>query len=83
MTTCLGWRTQLCKREFRLCGQSLGISDVSAAKLAMAFYMSLLDQGSPEIALWRARCELATDLNDMTWLSPILIHQQNRTEDCA
>jgi CHAT domain-containing protein len=51
------------------------VSDDGARKLALAFYHSLLEQGSPEIALWNARCELAVDRNDTTWLSPILIHQ--------
>lgn len=53
------------------------VSDKSALKLAMAFYQSLLEQGSPEVALWSARRELAAlDRNDPTWLSPILIYQQ-------
>ncbi|MCP4529548.1 MAG: CHAT domain-containing protein [Aestuariibacter sp.] len=51
------------------------VSDDGARKLALAFYRSLLEQGSPEIALWSARCELSIDRNDTTWLSPILIHQ--------
>ncbi len=52
------------------------VSDEGAPKLAKAFYKSLFKQGSPEIALWEARRELAgPDLNDPTWLSPILIHQ--------
>ena len=51
------------------------VSDEGAPKLALAFYRSLLEQGSPEVALWSARCELAIDRNDTTWLSPILIHQ--------
>ncbi len=51
------------------------VSDAGARKLAMTFYQSLLEQGSPEIALWSARCESAIDRNDTTWLSPILIHQ--------
>lgn len=50
-------------------------SDTGARRLAMAFYRSLLEQGRPEIALWNARCELAIDRNDTTWLSPILVHQ--------
>ncbi len=53
------------------------VSDEGAQKLALAFYQSLLEQGSPEIALWSARCELAAlNKNDPTWLSPILIHQE-------
>lgn len=51
------------------------VSDEGARRLALAFYKSLLEQGSPEIALWNARCELAVNRNDTTWLSPILIHQ--------
>jgi CHAT domain-containing protein/CheY-like chemotaxis protein len=52
------------------------VSDVGAPKLAEAFYGSLLRQGSPEIALWEARRELASlDRDEPTWLSPILIHQ--------
>ena len=53
------------------------VSDVGARELALAFYRSLLEQGSPEIALWSARWELAAkDRDDPTWLSPILIHQE-------
>ncbi|MEA3349021.1 MAG: CHAT domain-containing protein, partial [Chloroflexota bacterium] len=52
------------------------VSDDGAVKMSLAFYRSLLKQGSPEIALWRARRELAAwNRNDTTWLSPILIHQ--------
>jgi CheY-like chemotaxis protein len=52
------------------------VSDVGAPKLAEAFYGSLLRQGSPEIALWEARRELAgLNRDDPTWLSPILMHQ--------
>jgi CHAT domain-containing protein len=52
------------------------VSDCGAQKMAQVFYKSLLEQGSPEIALWNARCEMAAlDRNDPTWLSPILIHQ--------
>ena len=51
------------------------VSDDGARKLALAFYQSLLEQGSPEVALWSARRELSIDRNDTTWLSPILIHQ--------
>ncbi|MBN1873937.1 MAG: CHAT domain-containing protein [Anaerolineae bacterium] len=53
------------------------VSDVGAPRLTRVFYHSLLEQGSPEIALWKARCEVAAlDRNDMTWLSPILVHQE-------
>jgi len=51
------------------------VSDDGARRLALAFYQSLLEQGNPEFALWSARCELAVDRNDTTWLSPILVHQ--------
>jgi CHAT domain-containing protein len=52
------------------------VSDEGAPKLALAFYRSLLKRGSPEIALWQARRELAAlNRDDATWLSPILIHQ--------
>lgn len=53
------------------------VSDSGACEIALAFYRSLLEQGSPEVALWSARCELAAqDRNEPTWLSPILIHQR-------
>lgn len=53
------------------------VSDDGARELALAFYRSLLEQGSPEVALWSARYELAAqDRNEPTWLSPILIHQE-------
>lgn len=52
------------------------VSDIGAPLLAKMFYESLLESGSPEMALWRARRELASrDRNDPTWMSPILIHQ--------
>jgi CheY-like chemotaxis protein len=50
------------------------VSDSGAPKLASAFYESLFRWGSPEVALWHARC--AIDRDDPTWLSPILIHQE-------
>jgi len=53
------------------------VSDDGARRMAQVFYQSLLEQASPEVALWCARCELSTpDRNDPTWLSPILIHQE-------
>lgn len=53
------------------------VTDKGAQRLACAFYESLLDQGSPEVALWTARRKLAAwNRNDSTWLSPILIHQE-------
>lgn len=52
------------------------VSDTGSPQLSEAFYRSLLRQGSPEIALWEARRELAgLKRDDPTWLSPILIHQ--------
>lgn len=53
------------------------VSDQGARELAVAFYRSLLEQGSPGIALWSARRELAAkNRSEPTWLSPILIHQE-------
>ncbi len=53
------------------------VSDAGAPRLTQVFYQSLLEQGNVKIALWKARCELAAlNRNDMTWLSPILIHQE-------
>ena len=52
------------------------IPNASAPKLARTFYEALLEDGRPDVALWRARRELAAvNPNDLTWLSPILIHQ--------
>lgn len=52
------------------------VSDSRARDFAKAFYTSLLDRGNPETAVWKARCELAeADRDELTWLSPILIHQ--------
>jgi len=52
------------------------VSDDGARRLALAFYRSLLEQGSPEVALWSARREIAAvDRDDPTWLSPVLIYQ--------
>jgi CHAT domain-containing protein len=52
------------------------VSDEEALRLTLTFYESLLSQGSPEIALWEARRELARrNRDDPAWLSPILIHQ--------
>lgn len=56
-------------------GYRCPVRDDSAPKLAQAFYESLFENGRPEVALWRARVKLATNRNDPTWLSPILIHQ--------
>lgn len=52
------------------------VTDEGAPKLARTFYTVLLEDGRPDVALWRARQELAAiDRNDLTWLSPIMIHQ--------
>ena len=51
------------------------VSDTGAIKLAREFYHFLFEYGSPDIALWLARRELAGNRDDTTWLSPILIHQ--------
>ncbi len=52
------------------------VSDVSAPRLARAFYEVLLEDGRPDVALWQARRRInANNPNDLTWLSPILIHQ--------
>ena len=52
------------------------VADDGARRLALTFYQSLLDQGRPDVALFKARRELAIDRNEPTWLSPILIHQE-------
>jgi hypothetical protein len=53
------------------------VNDKRAKDLALAFYKSLLEQGDPEIALWKSRSQLAADdRNDLTWLSPIFISQR-------
>ena len=53
------------------------VSDAGACQLALSFYRSLLEQGSPPIALWMARCEQAAlNKGDTAWLTPILIHQE-------
>lgn len=53
------------------------VSDRRAPDLALSFYQALLKYGSPDIALWSARCELAAaDRNEPTWLSPVLVHQE-------
>ncbi|MBK8988135.1 MAG: CHAT domain-containing protein [Chloroflexi bacterium] len=52
------------------------VTDAGAPKMALAFYRELLNDGRPDVALWKARRELAAiNRNDLTWLSPILIHQ--------
>lgn len=52
------------------------VSDVRAIKMATVFYKSFLERGGLDIALWEARKTLAGDnIDDSTWLSPILICQ--------
>lgn len=53
------------------------VSDRYAPEFALKFYDSLLKEGSPEVAMWRARRYLNGRYpNDSTWMSPILIHQE-------
>jgi CHAT domain-containing protein len=53
------------------------VGDRSAARLALAFYESLLDTFSPVDALLQARTQLAAEYgrDDDTWVSPILVAQ--------
>jgi CHAT domain-containing protein len=52
------------------------VSDQRAIELAAYFYRSLLRHGRPDLALWQARTALyASNPNDMTYISPIMIHQ--------
>lgn len=52
------------------------VSDNGAKNLAIKFYESLLEQGSPQIALLNARRDVAgPSRDDPAWLSPIMIHQ--------
>jgi CheY-like chemotaxis protein len=53
------------------------VSVRGARKFAVEFYQSLVNQGSPELALLEARRELAMlSRDDPTWASPILIVQR-------
>jgi ActR/RegA family two-component response regulator len=53
------------------------VSVLGARKFAIEFYKSLVNQGSPELALLEARRELAgPNRDDPTWASPILIVQR-------
>jgi len=47
-----------------------------ARTFSVEFYRSLIDQGSPELAVLDARRELAVDRDDLTWASPILTVQR-------
>jgi DNA-binding response OmpR family regulator len=52
------------------------VSDKSAANMAKYFYTSLFDQGHPDKALYDARSQIAkNNMDDPTWLSPLLIVQ--------
>lgn len=52
------------------------VSDNGAKRLSLAFYESLAKQGHIDTALLEARQEIAaSDRDDITWLSPILIMQ--------
>jgi CheY-like chemotaxis protein len=53
------------------------VTDSGACQMALSFYRSLLEQGSPTIALWIARREVAAlSKSDTAWLTPVLIHQE-------
>ncbi len=57
-------------------GYRWSVPAVSAKEMALAFYRSMLQHGSPELALLDARRELAMrNKDDLTWASPILIAQ--------
>jgi len=57
-------------------GYRWSVPAVSAKEMALAFYRSMLQHGSPELALLDARRELAMrNKDDLTWASPILIVQ--------
>ena len=51
------------------------VSAASAQEMALAFYRSVLQHGSPGLALLDARRELARNKDALTWASPILIAQ--------
>jgi CheY-like chemotaxis protein len=52
------------------------VCDRGAVALSKLFYSGLIETGSPDDALARARRELAaTDRDDATWLSPLLVVQ--------
>lgn len=51
------------------------VGDAGAIELASHFYKSFLNRGRLDVALWEARCELAANRSDPTWLLPILINQ--------
>ena len=59
-------------------GYRWAVSDAGAQKMAIAFYDSLIEQGEFDIALYQARCGVASDEEGKAtgdWLSPILIVQ--------
>jgi hypothetical protein len=53
------------------------LSDEHAIRFAVEFYQVLGDCGEIDIAVWKARLELAgIARDDSTWITPILIHQR-------
>lgn len=53
------------------------LSDQMAPVLAESFYGNLFETGRIDMALYRARCEVARrNKDDMTWASPILVLQE-------
>lgn len=51
------------------------VPDPSAVQIAKYFYESLLMRGQLDVALWDARCKMAANRDDPTWLLPILFNQ--------
>jgi len=52
------------------------VPDNEVSDMTLIFFESLLKNGYPDVALWRARREMAAkDRNSIVWLSPFLIHQ--------
>ncbi|PKN94322.1 MAG: hypothetical protein CVU44_04330 [Chloroflexi bacterium HGW-Chloroflexi-6] len=51
------------------------VRDQSAVQIAKYFYESLLMRGRLDVALWDARCKMAANRDDPTWLLPILFNQ--------
>jgi DNA-binding response OmpR family regulator len=52
------------------------VSDNGSKAMARAFYRALADRGQIDTALLDARCQVAaSDRDDITWLSPVLIIQ--------
>ncbi len=57
-------------------GYRWSVPAASAKEMTLAFYRSILQHGSPELALLDARRELAMhNKDDLTWASPALIVQ--------